>query len=332
MGPAKMLALAGATALMTTAANAADFPQAIPQPIPQLVQAPAPIVGGFYLRGDVGVGNQSFRSYDFTQTNIASGAVWPASWHIDVKDIKDTFFVGFGFGYSWNSWLRTDVTAEYRADVKFKAVGSFTEFCLPGTRCSDLYDGDHQAWVALINAYLDLGTWWCLTPFIGVGVGGAYHTTSSLTDVGHGTSGGGFPISVLGFANSRPLAVDFCLGSACWRRLRSHIEGQDRVRLPLPEYGLCADRRGSVRTERLRHGRRTARLLHSEGSRLARLQDRLPLAAAARSAARLRSTLDAPRLIFTDDENRQAARVPPAPFVFCGSQGTVDHTAQLTAH
>jgi opacity protein-like surface antigen len=38
----------------------------------------------------------------------------------------------------------------------------------------------------LANAYLDLGTWWCLTPFVGAGVGGAYHRTAALTDVGSG--------------------------------------------------------------------------------------------------------------------------------------------------
>src|SRR5882672_6281171 len=122
MGVAKILALAGASALMSTAALAADFPP--PLPPPQYVQAPPADTGGWYLRGDVGVGAQSFKSFDFHQTNAASGAVWPASWRIDQKDIKDTFFVGAGFGYQWNNWLRIDATAEYRADVKFKAVGS----------------------------------------------------------------------------------------------------------------------------------------------------------------------------------------------------------------
>ena len=78
----------------------------------------APVVesSGWYLRGDVGVGNQHFKSFDFTQTNVA--VVWPATWRIDQKDIKDTFFFGVGLGYQWNNWLRFDVTGEYRADVQ----------------------------------------------------------------------------------------------------------------------------------------------------------------------------------------------------------------------
>jgi opacity protein-like surface antigen len=197
MGPNKMLAFAGAaTALLaTTAVNAADFPAAPP---PQMVRAPVAEATGWYLRGDIGVGNQQFKSFDHTQT---AGGAWPASWRIDVKDIKDTFFFAAGIGYAWNNWLRFDVTGEYRADVKFKAVGSYTEFCAPGERCFDKYDGDHSAAVFLANAYIDLGTWWCLTPFIGAGVGAAYHMTAGLTDTGHGTSVGGDPISVLGYAD-----------------------------------------------------------------------------------------------------------------------------------
>lgn len=196
---ATILGLAGAVSLLSTATLAADLPP--PLPPPPMMRAPVVETGGWYLRGDVGVGMQNFKTFDFTQTNVASGAVWPASWRIDVKDIKDTMFIGFGIGYSWNNWLRFDVTGEYRADVKFKAVGSYSEFCFPGQRCFDAYDGDHSAFVGLINAYLDLGTWWCVTPFIGAGVGGAFHRTAALTDVGLGRDSGGFPISVLGFAD-----------------------------------------------------------------------------------------------------------------------------------
>jgi opacity protein-like surface antigen len=184
MVSAKIFGLAGAAALLSTAALAADLPPPLPPPVYR-----APVVvetGGWYLRGDVGIGIQKYKSFDFTQTNAASGAVWPASWQIDQTDIKDTFFVGFGIGYQWNNWLRLDFTGEYRADVKFKAVGSFAgaaDFC-PGGRCFDVYDGDHQASVFLANIYVDLGTWWCLTPFVGVGAGGAYHKTAAVSDIG----------------------------------------------------------------------------------------------------------------------------------------------------
>jgi opacity protein-like surface antigen len=155
--------------------------------------------GGWYLRGDIGVGMQDFKSFDFNQTNAASGALWPADWRIDQKDIKNTFFIGGGIGYQFNSWLRADVTGEYRADIKFKAAGSYTNFPNPTLgRAYDLYDGDHSASVFLANAYVDLGTWWCLTPFVGAGAGFAYHKISALSDVGINADGLG--ASAFGYA------------------------------------------------------------------------------------------------------------------------------------
>src|SRR5262249_18319168 len=135
----KILGLAGAAALgtatlLSTATLAADLPPPLPPP----VYPPPPAVdccGGWYLPSDVGVGMQQFKEFQFHQTNAASGAIWPASWRIDQKDIKDTAFVGFGIGYQWSNWFRFDFTGEYRMSSKFKAVGSFTEFCPGGGRC-----------------------------------------------------------------------------------------------------------------------------------------------------------------------------------------------------
>jgi opacity protein-like surface antigen len=172
--------LAGAAiAAAFTSANAADLPPVMQaRPI-----APVQVeeFGGWYLRGDIGIGVQKYKNFDFHQTNAASGAVWPASWRIDQIDMKDTMFLGIGAGYQWNSWLRFDVTGEYRADIKVKAVGSYE--VAPGDRAFNVYDGDHSATVVMANAYIDLGTWMCLTPFIGGGVGAAYHRTAAFSDI-----------------------------------------------------------------------------------------------------------------------------------------------------
>ena len=53
--------------------------------------------------------------------------------------------------------------------------------------------------LGVANAYLDLGTWWYVTPFVGFGAGAAFHRTSALTDVGINTDGLG--ASAFGFAN-----------------------------------------------------------------------------------------------------------------------------------
>jgi opacity protein-like surface antigen len=179
MSSVSILAIAGAAAAMSTAALAADFPPALP-PVQPMVQAASD--SGWYLRGDVGVGVQRFQAFDHFQTN--PNFVWPASWQIVQKETDDAAFIDFGAGYQVNNWLRFDFTGEHRAAAKFKTVGSYHEFCPGGATCFDQYDGSHSAEVFMLNAYLDLGTWWCLTPFVGVGVGGAWNTVTTVTDLG----------------------------------------------------------------------------------------------------------------------------------------------------
>lgn len=188
MSRAKFLALAGATAFLGTSAFAAlstaTLAADLPPPLPPPVYPAPPVVveSGWYLRGDVGVAWKRFEKFEHHPTNPEF--VWPASWRIDQKDMADSAFVGFGIGYSWNNFLRFDVTAEYRMKEWFKVVGSYTEFCPDGGRCFDIYEGHHSNWLFLVNAYLDLGSWCGITPFVGVGIGSAYHKFDVFTDLG----------------------------------------------------------------------------------------------------------------------------------------------------
>jgi len=55
----------------------------------------------------------------------------------------------------------------------------------------------------MANIYADLGTWWCITPFVGVGVGGAFNQIDGLQDLGSIPSPGvGSVNSASYFANS----------------------------------------------------------------------------------------------------------------------------------
>ena len=49
-----------------------------------------------------------------------------------------------------------------------------------------------REWVVLGNAYVDLGTWWCMTPFIGAGIGGARVAINGFTDVNTPNAGVAF--------------------------------------------------------------------------------------------------------------------------------------------
>jgi opacity protein-like surface antigen len=175
------------------------IPPPPPPPPPPIYVQPQPVYqqasisfSGWYLRGDVGISAQKFLDFKHTQTN--SGFTWPSDWKIEHTDIKDAMYFGLGVGYQLTAWFRLDFTGEYRQSTKGKVTGSYGQNCAGGGTCFDLYDFDHQASVFLINAYLDMGTWWCFTPFVGFGIGGAYHTFHALTDIGlnsNGTTGFG---------------------------------------------------------------------------------------------------------------------------------------------
>ncbi len=64
-----------------------------------------------------------------------------------------------------------------------------------GSTLPDTYFAKKSEWLALVNAYLDLGTWHGLTPFVGGGVGAANVRLGAFSDIGIGT-GGGSPAAI----------------------------------------------------------------------------------------------------------------------------------------
>jgi opacity protein-like surface antigen len=177
--------LAMAALLVAGTAQAADYSQP-PQPPPIYVQPP-PVIEEFsswYLRGDVGIGINNTYKVDYLPApgNAGNGFAF------DKNSNADTFFLGGGVGYEWNNWLRFDVTAEYRARTQVNARGVFPGGAFDG----DTYQGYLKSWVFLANAYADLGTWNCFTPFVGVGVGVTRNTLADFTDAAINGTGHGF--------------------------------------------------------------------------------------------------------------------------------------------
>ena len=181
----KVAAFAGLATLAATAANAADMPQLMPpMPMPPIEEA----ASGWYLRGDIGMTNQGFkglfqRLYDTPGTSVEQvGHGWDSA-----------PFFGLGVGYKWNEWLRFDVTGEYRGKANFHGSDNVT---FNGGQGVDNYSGSKSEWVFLANAYVDLGTWYSITPYIGAGVGGAYNTIHGFRDDGIAFIGGNLTNSV----------------------------------------------------------------------------------------------------------------------------------------
>ena len=168
-----LAALAAIAVLVTGAAHAADYQQ--PPPPPQYIPPPPPpqeCCSSWYLRGFVGAGLNG--NYNLEVSPPVTGGYFASN------SIGDSLFIGGGVGYNWNNWLRFDVTGEYRAKTQINALFTTTA---PGPVAVDVYQGNLSSWIFLANAYVDLGTWDCFTPFVGAGIGGAYNKISNLVDV-----------------------------------------------------------------------------------------------------------------------------------------------------
>jgi opacity protein-like surface antigen len=169
-------------ALCVSAATAADMPFASPLPPPPPVDQPVEFGTGWYLRGDVGYSNMPVPVVvaDFAnnlgRTGAASG--------------------GIGFGYQYNSWLRTDFEIDRAVFRPSSAQAPI--WCPSGTVMDNqstklpvgyLYDPNETCTpyvtahlnrtTPMFNAYLDLGHWSGFTPYVGAGVGMSYLQSSA---------------------------------------------------------------------------------------------------------------------------------------------------------
>jgi len=190
----KVASVAAVAALFSTMASAADMPQLPPVYAPPIEEA---AVGGWYLRGDIGMTNQSIKSLNnpdpnavlFTQTGVG----------FDSSPLFD-----LGVGYQFNNWFRADVTGQYRGRANFHGSQFTTAF--PGSALVDNYTGSKSETVVMLNGYVDLGTWWCVTPYVGAGVGASYNRISDFRDDGFGNT----------FGVARPVSFVYASDAGKW--------------------------------------------------------------------------------------------------------------------
>lgn len=193
MGSLKSIALGGALALgASMAAHAADLGGYPPPPPPEPPVLKGTITSGIYLRGDVGVGVQSVSKYQQDDVAQFGGSFFG-------KSDNAAFFAGLGIGYRFNNWLRFDVTGEYRGSSSI-GVNDIVYNPFNNGNQTNTYKGNLTSLVTLFNGYFDLGTWNCLTPYIGAGIGFTQNRISGLTD--QGALLGNFVGPTLGYANT----------------------------------------------------------------------------------------------------------------------------------
>jgi opacity protein-like surface antigen len=149
-----LLLIAGV--FVSGAAQAADMPGSWTPPVSiPLPSAPINPLTGWYARIDI-----AYAWYRMDAAVAAPGFASPV-----LNDLGSALSSGAGIGYK-SDWLRTDFTVDY------------TRLNYSGTIASS---GDTVASVGavtgLFNGYLDLGTWYCLTPYVGAGLGASYVKT-----------------------------------------------------------------------------------------------------------------------------------------------------------
>jgi opacity protein-like surface antigen len=206
MGRLKALTLASVAAITVTnsaqgAARAADLLPPAPS-IEEPMRGAIDEESGFYLRGDLGVGNANASNLNSTYrdggTLASFGTVeGPVS-------VGDPFLLGLGVGYQFNAWLRADVTGEYRNSINYHASSTYqwgtpaNSPCDPtsGVRCGDEYTGQVKTGLFLANGYVDIGNWGGFTPYVGGGLGLVAYQVSGLKDNSL------YPGGAFGFANN----------------------------------------------------------------------------------------------------------------------------------
>jgi opacity protein-like surface antigen len=177
------LASVAALAMLSATAHAADMPAPV-----QVMYQPVPVkeFSGWYLRGDIGMSNQKLKNLDYFRFSQAQSFSW-----LDEGGFSSAPFFGLGIGYQYNDWLRFDLTGEYRGKADFHALDRFFN-TVDGEFQTNDYRGTKSEWLFLANAYVDLGTWWCVTPFIGAGVGVAKINIDHFRDSNVMAGGGGY--------------------------------------------------------------------------------------------------------------------------------------------
>jgi opacity protein-like surface antigen len=166
--------IAALAAFVTAASSgmAADLDDLLP-PAPVLDEAPET----WYLRGDIGAVRHSSSEVDLAAGPITGGFAQDG--------IADTALIGIGVGYRFSPMLRMDVTLDHRFDARFKGVATAPVFT------GALLDrGQFRSSTLMLNAYVDLGTWNGLTPYVGAGLGVAHNTLSHHVRITADGSGG----------------------------------------------------------------------------------------------------------------------------------------------
>lgn len=158
----RFAALALASLTVISAAQAADLsaPPLAPaeaEPASEMLEWGA----GWYLRGDLSYSDTRVGSLDMNGAglrNVRTSPAWSA---------------GAGVGYKFFDYFRMDVTVDYRTRVGLDSSG--TPMTCGLQVCDVATNTRFRNTLGLVNAYVDLGKYWRITPYVGAGAGLSYN-------------------------------------------------------------------------------------------------------------------------------------------------------------
>lgn len=199
-----------------------------------IVEEVVPVaVGGWYIRGHLGMSNQYFDQLTSDLYSIPVEFRW-----LDEGGFAAAPIFGGGIGYQFNDYFRADATVEWRGKSDFDAL----DYVVWDDE-SDPYSNDYRAkkseLVFMANGYYDIATFSGITPYIGAGIGASYNKISNFRDL-NTVGGGGYAEdngewnlawalhTGLGYAVSDRMTIDFgysfiSLGDAQTKKLYNLI-------------------------------------------------------------------------------------------------------------
>ena len=130
---------------------------------------------GAYLRVDAGFGQLRPRNPSSTFSSPQPTVLREAT------RLDQAGLLGIGVGYQFNEFVRADVTGEYRGSANYSARASYVDGANCGAaRCADAYAGALRGAALMGNVFGQIGSWFDVTPYVGLGLGFARNSFAPL--------------------------------------------------------------------------------------------------------------------------------------------------------
>jgi opacity protein-like surface antigen len=166
------LSLAATFLVPSSIAIAADYEPPISVEAPQEFM-PVEVGSGWYLRGDIGyVFNRGYRDTQLATTGDFAAFEPFSSIEVISLEEDDTPISGsIGLGYQFTEYLRADLNIGLLPGEDSTIRGGLL---LDDCDCIATVSAENTYWTTIANAYVDLGTYSGITPYLGGGIGILY--------------------------------------------------------------------------------------------------------------------------------------------------------------